>query len=365
MKRLLITLTAFWVFVNAYSQSTNDILNLLVQNKAISQGQADSLRADAAIKQQESDTKRKLFPINASKAFQIGGYTQIRYQVDDTKDKKDGFDVRRTYLNVSGILSPYWSYRFQADFAGSPKVIDAYAEFKVNDLVNFTFGQTAIPFSIDNITSNTKLDFIDRSQVTEALVSRGKDVIGNHNGRDLGVQLGGSFLKSVVEYKIALLNGQGINVADRNESKDVAARVVIKPLTGLGIGASWYDGVGNYGTPAKNRGRSRLGFELNYETSRISLRSEYISGKDGDIKREGYYIQGGYYVLPQTLQLLGKFDSYDPNTTVNDDKNDWIVIGANYFFNPNVKLQLNHSFKEEEKNSIGNNLTSIQIQFSF
>ena len=36
---------------------------------------------------------------------------------------------------------------------------------------------------------------IDRSQVVEALVARGKDVIGNQNGRDIGIQIGGGILK--------------------------------------------------------------------------------------------------------------------------------------------------------------------------
>lgn len=374
MKKIVYLITAFWAltfFVNSYSysQTTNDILNLLVENKSITQEQADSLRSEAAIKQQDTDAKRKLFPVNASKAFQLGGYTQIRYQFDNAKGRKDGFDIRRAYLNINGTLSSYWSYRFQADFAGSPKIIDAYAEFKINELLNFTIGQAAIPFSIDNITSNTRLDFIDRAQVTEALVSRGRDVIGNHNGRDLGVQLGGSFLSfadhPAFEYKVALLNGSGINTADKNESKDVAARLVFRPLTNLGIGASLYDGVGNYGNPAQNKGRNHLGFELNYESKLLNIRSEYIKGKDGEIKREGYYAQGGYFVLPQTLQVIARYDSYDTNVSVSGDRSEWYVVGANYFFNPNVKLQLNYFFKEEETNSINNNLTSIQFQFTF
>ncbi|HEX3007388.1 MAG TPA: porin, partial [Bacteroidales bacterium] len=210
MKKLFIViLTGSIAFLSIKAQSTNDILNVLVQNNAITQDQADSLRSEAALKQQDADAKRKLFPVNAGKAFQLGGYTQARYQIDETAGKTDGFDIRRAYLNINGVLSPYWSYRFQADFAGSPKLIDAYAELKVNDAFNFLIGQAVVPFSIDNITSNTRLDFIDRSQVTEALVARGKDVIGNQNGRDLGVQLGGTFFElngfQLVEYKVALL----------------------------------------------------------------------------------------------------------------------------------------------------------------
>jgi phosphate-selective porin len=370
MKKLFIViLTGSIAFLNIKAQSTNDILNVLVQNNAITQDQADSLRSEAALKQQDADAKRKLFPVNAGKAFQLGGYTQARYQIDETAGKADGFDIRRAYLNISGVLSPYWSYRFQADFAVAPKLIDAYAEFKVNDAFNFLIGQAVVPFSIDNITSNTRLDFIDRSQVTEALVARGKDVIGNQNGRDLGVQLGGSLFElnglQLIEYKVALLNGSGINTTDKNDAKDVSARVVLHPVKGLGVGASWYDGVGTHTSPVQNKGRNRLGFELNYETKNLSLRSEYIKGKDGSIEREGYYAQAGYYVLPQKLQLLAKYDVYDPNISVSGNQSSWYIAGVNFLFNPNVKLQINYTIKDEESKSINNNLTSLQMQFTF
>jgi phosphate-selective porin OprO and OprP len=371
MKKLLLSILALssLIYSEVKAQSTNDVLNLLIQNKAVTQEQADSLRSEAAIKQQETDAKRKLFPINAGKALQFSGYNQIRYQFDDTKGKVDGFDIRRAYLNINGNLSPYWSYRLQVDFASSPKIMDAYGEYKLNEMFNFIFGQTIVPFSIDNITSNAKLDFIDRSQVTEALVGRGKDVIGNQNGRDLGVQVGGTFLKindvPFVEYKIALLNGAGINLADKNEAKDVAARVVLHPVNGLGLGASFYDGVGTWVTPVQNKGRNRLGFEANYENKRISLRGEYIQGKDGEIKREGYYVQAGYYLLAQKFQLLAKLDEYDGNTQKPDDKLTWYVVGANYYFTPAVKLQFNYFFKTEEAKSTNNNLASIQMQFLF
>lgn len=371
MKKLLliILLLSSFIYSVIQAQSTNDVLNLLIQNKAITQNQADSLRSEAAIKQQETDAKRKLFPLNAGKAFQLGGYTQVRYQFDDAQGKDDGFDVRRAYLNLNGNLSPYWSYRFQADFSKTPKLIDAYAELKVNDMFNFLIGQAIVPFSIDNITSNTKLDFIDRSQVTEALVGRSKDVIGDQNGRDLGVQLGGTFLminnQPLVEYKIALLNGVGINVADKNEAKDVSARVVLHPFAGFGLGGSFYNGVGTWVTPVQNKGRNRLGFEVNYESKRISVRSEYIQGKDGDIKREGYYAQAGYYLFPQKFQLVGKWDVYDTDTDKPDNKLTWYVLGANYYFTPAVKLQFNYTFKNEEAKSTNNNLASIQMQFLF
>jgi long-subunit fatty acid transport protein len=97
----------------------------------------------------------------------------------------------------------------------------------------------------------------------------------------------------------------------------------------------------------------------------VSLRSEYIQGKDDQIKREGYYIQGGYYFLEKKLQLLAKYDFYDTDKAVAKNASTWIVLGANYNFNPNTRLQINYSIKQEEGTSIDNNYTSIQFQIGF
>jgi hypothetical protein len=56
MKKVCFILFALCIG-KAYSQSTNDILNLLIENKSITQEQADSLRADASLKEQESAAK--------------------------------------------------------------------------------------------------------------------------------------------------------------------------------------------------------------------------------------------------------------------------------------------------------------------
>jgi phosphate-selective porin len=371
MKKIILAtlVLLFFIASNSKSQTSNDILNLLIQRNLITQEEADSLRSEDAIKQQDNEAKRKSFGITASKLFQLDGYTNIRYQVNDEHGKIDGFDIRRVYLGFRGTLSPYWSYRFQADFAATPKIVDAYIEYKLNDYLNFTLGQFILPFSLESVTSNLKLDFIDRSQVVEALVARGKDVIGNYNGRDIGVQVGGTLLKlnekPLVEYKIGLFNGSGTNQTDKNESKDLVSRICINPIKGLSFGASYYNGVGNFGTPAVNRKRERFGLEARYDYLNFSLRGEYIKGTDRVTKREGYYLQAGYYMIPQKLQLVAKLDAYDPDTATEDNASTWYIGGINYTFNPNIRLLANYTVKTEQSGDYNNNLASVQLQVSF
>ena len=219
---------------------------------------------------------------------------------------------------------------------------------------------------------------IDRSQAVETLVARGKDVGGNQNGRDIGIQLGGTILKlkdrPIVDYRLGIYNGSGINLADNNEKKDYAARLILHPVTGLDISAALYNGsrfipevkTGTVvTTPSKSVDSNRYGFDLNYDLKNLALRGEYIHGTDDKINREGYYVQAGYYFLEKKLQLLAKYDFYDTDLAIAKNASTWYVLGANYNFNPNVRLQANYTFKQEEGTSINNNFASIQFQIGF
>ena len=357
-----------WIFA-AHAQSTNDILNVLIQKNLVSQQDADSIRSEAAIAAQADLAKVKDFPVNAGKKIQVTGYTQVRYQALEETGKIDGFDIRRARLDVKGNITPYWGYRVQFDLAGTPKLIDAYAELKLNDYFNFTIGQAKIPFSLENLASSNKLELIDRSQAVEALVARGKDVGGNQNGRDIGIQVGGTVLKlgdrPVVDYKLGIFNGSGINAADKNENKDIAARLIVHPVQGLDISGAWYNG-SVYGSDTKKTvNRDRYGFDLGYTYNNLALRSEYIHGTDDQKDRDGYYIMAGYSFLQKKAQLLAKYDFYDADKSTSDDASIWIVLGANYNLNPNTRLQLNYSIKQEEGTSVDNNFLALQFQIGF
>jgi phosphate-selective porin OprO and OprP len=315
--RILFSLTIFLIFIaESFSQSSNDVLNLLISNGGITQQQADSVRAESAIKQQEIDANKKSFQVSAARQIQILGYTQIRYQALTEKGKKDGFDIRKARVDLTGNLTPFLSYRLLTDFAEKPKIIDAYAEFKFNDYFNITLGQFKVPFSVENLTPDRKLDVIDFSQVVDALVFRSNDVIGNQNGRDIGIQLGGALVKkgnsNLLEYRLGVFNGSGINIADTaNKAKDIAGRLIINPLKGLSIGTSYYSGWGKATKPSaayagKSQPHDRYGLEITYTLSRLSFRGEYIRGLDGDITKEGWYTLVGYPRMSVRPSMSGK-----------------------------------------------------------
>ncbi len=83
----------------AIAQNTNDILNLLIANKSISEEQADSVRAEYAIKQQNNLPEKK-FQIDVEYRIRSeyrDGYQQLR---NDTTNAAF-FTAQRTRLNLS------------------------------------------------------------------------------------------------------------------------------------------------------------------------------------------------------------------------------------------------------------------------
>lgn len=375
--RSIIIIVMIFVVTASFSllkaQSANDVLNLLVKNKSISREQADSVRAEAAIKQKETDAAKKSFFLSAARSMKLSGYTQVRFQQFDETGKINSTDIRRARLDLRDEVTPYWSYQFQLDFAGGGKLLDAVADFKPFGFLNLTIGQTKIPLSYENQISDNKGESNDRSQVIEALVARSKDVNGNHNGRDLGILIGGTFLKingkNRIDYRVGVFNGEGINVADSNNAKSTSGRIVTHLIKGLDVGASYYSGWDKFtigkGYPAINQNRSRFGVELNYELKGFYFRGEYLQGKDAEITREGWYLQSGYYVIPSKVQVLLKYDVYDPNKAKTGDISSRYIVGASWQFNNYAKLALNYNFCEEESNNISNNFASLQFQIGF
>jgi phosphate-selective porin OprO/OprP len=370
-------------------------LNILVHKGTITQQEADSIRADYAIKQQDAIAKARSFPLGSSRLLQLSGYTQVRYNSFQQKGKADGFDIRRARLDFQGDFTKKWSYRLLIDFVAnsgangsaatggaliSPLLLDAFIAYKPGDYLKVTAGQFTIPFSLENLTQDRLLETADRSQVVSALLARKGDgsnnivdSAGNQNGRDLGLQISGNLFGSgdrkIVDYYLAVLNGAGIDVADNNEFKDLVGRLAFHPVKALSIAANYYNGFDRFtSSTAKDQNRIRWGGDLLLDLDRFTARAEWLKGEDGNtnpIVHQGWYAQGSYFLVPKIFQLVFRYDTYDPNKDKIHLANTYYVFGTNLYFNSWTKLQLNYSWRTESGADVNNDLLTAQLQISF
>lgn len=372
----------------AAESDADRLLNFLIEKKVVTDEDAAVYRADLAAKQQDDKEAQKEFFVIAGKPIKLSGYTQLRYLSD--KSKNDAFDIRRLRLNFQGDITERFDYRTQVEFgAGTSSattgaqtyavtLLDAIIGYKVNPYLKLSLGQTFIPFSLENLTSNTKLETINRSQVVEALVARGTDVIGNQNGRDIGIQAFGSILaNNLIDYAFGVFNGSGINKSDLNEQKDFIGRLVFHPLKEWSIGGSYYAGrytlatvtTGTNTAPLRKYDRDRAGAELAYVKGTFSLKGEYIIGNDGvstgPTNRAGWYLQTGYFFVPSKFQGVFKFDTYDPNIKVYKDQKNVYTLGGNWYFNKWAFLQINYELKDDLSKEVDNNALTSQFTLQF
>jgi phosphate-selective porin OprO and OprP len=378
------------------AQTSNDLLNLLTQKGTITKTEADSIRVEYASKQRVVEAKQDSFPLNLGRLLRLSGYTQVQYVNYQNPSKNNGFGIKRARLDFQGDFSSKWGYRVLVDFVGSsgatgtaptggtllsPTLFDAFIAYRPWNFLKITAGQFLVPISLENLTQDRNLETIDRSQVVSALVARKGDLanklvdsIGNQNGRDLGIQVSGSILpiesRYLLDYYLALLNGAGINTLDNNQSKDFAGRLVLHPFKVLDIGASYYNGFDVFtSSPTRSQNRERIGTEFALNLNQLSVKGEWIQGKDGNtnpIVHQGWYLQASYFLWPRHLQGVFRYDTYDPNTAVSKNiaTSTYYVFGLNYFFNVWTKIQVDYSWRTENP-SINNNVFNVQLQLGF
>ena len=167
-----------------------------------------------------------------------------------------------------------------------------------------------------------------------------------------------------------MVNGAGINTLDNNHSKDIGGRLIFHPFKILDIGASYYNGFDIFtSSPNKSQERIRLGTEFALNYNLLSIKGEWIQGKEGNsnpIVHQGWYLQGSYFLWPKHLQGVFRYDTYNSNESKSKDLETTIyyVFGLNYFFNVWTKIQMDYSLRTENP-GIKNNVFTIQLQLGF
>ncbi len=297
----------------------------------------------------------------------ISGYIQLLYNYDQGAEASS-FSIKRARLDLQGPIYRKWiDYRVQLELS-SPKILDAYVRIMPWQALNFQIGQNKIPFSLDNVDyPPLKLATVDYPIALQKLVGF-SDLCGvKASGRDMGVTLFGTLVKSqnrpVVEYRAGVYNGAGINCKDNNKSKDISARVVISPLAGLRFSASGYWGECVL-EEQKYAERTRYAAGVAYDGD-LFARSEYIRGKTGAVKSDGWYVTAGYRVTPKLAPVV-RYDAFREVIGLKNTYQTDYLAGIDYKPFKNLRLQLNYTLRTYRDKAIRNSsLVQIMITGMF
>jgi len=319
-----------------------------------------SERAPAVVEKQAQEAEKKEYPVTASSRVKLSGWAQTRF-TNGAGLTSDTVELRRARLAVEGNLAPKVAYKMEIDAVRSPVLLDARLDYSWRPYAKATVGQFKVPFSQENLASDRDFIFIERSLAGLLLVP-GRDT-GN-NGRDDGVQLGGSVARSdgrpMLDYAVGVFNGAGINRRDDNRRKDGVGRLVVYPFAGFSLAGDYYNGLSG----PTNIPRERADVEFAFTRKLYSLRGEYIWGHDGPVRRYGWYTSFAYRVRPK-WEALARFDTFDLNRHAGNDATSTYLVGINWYLRNYVKLQANYGLTDEQSRTDLTNLFLSQVQFQF
>lgn len=321
----------------------------------------ESLAAEvAALKAQAAARDARL-----DRLPRLSGYVQAGYE---WSDGSSSFFIKRVRLDLRGALARTLDYRVQLEFASSPKIVDAYLHYKPFRQLNFKLGEYKIPFTIENTDYvPLKFELIEYPLALQRLMGFAEPIGGRYvggamqggetlkdTGRDMGLTLHGSFFpcgeRALLSYDVGVLNGAGINLRDNNRSKDVVARLTLRPVRGLTLSGSWYGG--EYGADCLERQRVSAG--VCYDRGRGVVRGEWIGGRTGYAATEeyaagtfdssGWYVLGGVRLTP-TLMPVVRYDTLLPDTASADSRQTNWTVGILWHPVKYLRCQLNYTYE--------------------
>jgi hypothetical protein len=188
------------------------------------------------------------------------------------------------------------------------------------------------------------------------------DYWGVETSADYGISWYGDLPTKYFRPVVQALNGSGYSKKEENKLKDLESLIYIYPLPDKEMFAgSWIGGGYYYGFPNKAVMKASsskedfflLGGSLDYRDW-FTLTAEYFGGQynentdlGDDTESSGFSVYGDLRFTSlegsaRKMVLIGRYDSYDPDTGVEDDKADLIILGAGCNVTKGVSFMLDY-----------------------
>jgi len=316
----------------------------------------------------------------------MGAWGQFRMTVDDREQfsadtdtagtgylKNDGasvaFSIPRLRFYILGtVFKPWMRYKIEIELANlksdtkvnlnNGRVTDAYVEFAKSAYATVRAGQYKVPFGLEELTSDTKLEFIDRSIASAKFAP----------GRDIGLMLSGQFFDKKFGYQAAAFNGAGQNNPQDDKAFLYTARVVYDPLGEYKLLEGAVDdpqknllhfglayrlgevprGLSSVGVFQNPNDEKALGFEAAWKYKRFYAMGEYFMQTDAqknpavgpNIDADGFDVQFGVFVVPKSQEIAARYAEVEPDKDVADATQTEMRLVYGYYWKAhNMKVQ--------------------------
>lgn len=329
----------------------------------------------------------------------LGGFLHLQSEFGDSPDGRfngieDRFLLRRARVNIQGAFLEHFDYKAEIDFGANSlseqtgsrgAVTDFFLNWNRYEFANLKAGQYKTHFGWEQILSDTKLLTIERSLPNDRLT----------DGRQIGTSVTGAILDKRVSYAIGMFNGTSVNNSfNDNDHFMYTARIqgtVLKtddqkwPVEwNMGInGLSSKDG-GAGGTITKSGfgftgnnfsgDRNAWGVDTQVKVGPFDIQAEYLRNRfepdngtpANGFEADGWYLLGGYYVLPKYLQAVVKFEGFDPDKGEAGNATEVWTFGLNYYVKgDDLKLMANYLYGDQDGVGEGKGRLLLRAQVMF
>lgn len=335
------------------------------------------------------------------KMFKISGYAMTQYQYSGQEGaKSNSFNIRLGRVIVDAKPHKDWAARVQfqyngntSDLSSSLKIVDVYAEWQKYEFFRVKGGQFKRAFTFENPMNPIDQGFMAYAQnITKLAGFSDRDGASSSNGRDIGVQIQGDFLKNgnnrnLLHYQIGVYNGQGINQKDVDQQKDIIGGVWVMPVKGMRIGVFGMEG--SYSRKDKDKNvvklpQHRYAISAEYKVNDWTVRSEYIhsTGKAFDktenskddrenvtIKEIGSKADGVYAlciapIVKHKLYAKARYDLYRQSADWSSAKT-FYEVGANYIISKNLQFNMEYAYVNDRALSGKHNYSMLDCELDF
>jgi phosphate-selective porin len=343
--------------------------------------------------------------------IKISGYVQAQFQtyqsglLKTSNDAKNTFFIRRARIKFTYEATDGVKFVLQPDLStGNLTLKDAYAVASLPRLPYLALwaGQFDRPdYEVEY--SSSQREVLERSRV----------ILNIYPGeREVGAKLEFTPESVPLKLQLAVMNGNftGSQQKDADTRKDMMARATYSlKFPGAGVGVDfgahvYYGGLmvkNRYILDSDNQMDSTAGNTGSYLSKRwagaelqaffdvlggMAVKGEYLSGKNafaGDSKTNPNKAKefSGYYIyliknIGKRNQLVGRYDSFDPNTRLSGDaasddiRYNTLTLAWQYYLNDNIRFSVSYEIPKNETNTktphdIADNVFSIRMQAKF
>lgn len=298
--------------------------------------------------------------------LKVSGMLLTRYRYTANETPSNTLSIRTARVQFGGRVFDDFAYNLQFKMDGTansingPRLLEASVEWQKYKSFRIKVGQMKRGFGFETLMSPIDQGFYRQGMAIYKLAGY-SDRVGEQSctGRDFGVMVQGDLFeledRNLAHYMVGIYNGQGINVPDLNESKDVIGGLWVSPVKDMRIGASGW--LGRYGRKFEgdyaevDRNRYALSFE--YKPGDWTLRSEYVHSNgmafknpyggnldlDTDLgdKADAWYALMIAPLIPETFHAKLRYDVYRDNGAWNRAYNAY-DFGLDWCFSYNLIL---------------------------